>query len=97
MKPSRRMRRHAALTPMCKRLTPIEVAQLWFRRGADYAAEIPRTYLDFPRPGPDGLYLLTEIEAWFDRWHGRRQTSEASRSGEEDKALEIARHGRGHN
>ena len=66
-------RRHANLTAHARRLTPVEVAQHWFRRGADFAKDLYSAYPDFPKPAPDGLYLLSQVEAWFDRLHGRKQ------------------------
>lgn len=82
------MTRMASLTPLSQRLTPVEVARLWFRRGPDFAGKIRNTHPDFPKPGPDGLFLLTQVEAWFDRWHGRPQGRPDS---EEEDAMQAAR------
>jgi hypothetical protein len=61
--------RHAKLTPASRRLTPLEVAQLWFRRGRDFVTEIHLQYPDFPQPAPDGLYLVAAVESWFEKFH----------------------------
>jgi hypothetical protein len=84
------MKRHAKLTVYARRLTPAEVAQHWFRRGADFAKDIHATYPDFPKPGPDGLYLLSQVETWFDRLHGRTQISLVPAEDEEDAAMRAA-------
>lgn len=84
------MSRRAALNPLSRRLTPKEVAQLWFRRGEDFAEIIHQTYPNFPNPGPDGLFLLSSVEAWFDRFHGRPQPSASSREREEEEAMRAA-------
>jgi hypothetical protein len=86
-------KRRTALSAMSQRLTPGEVAQFWFRRGADFGPKIADEYPDFPHPGPDGLFLLEDVRAWFDCWHGKRQRP-GTRGSAEDAALEIARHGR---
>ena len=83
--------RHANLTPHARRLTPVEVAQNWFRRGSDFAKSIHDTYADFPRPGPDGLYLLSQVEAWFDRLHGLKQPFTLPH--EDEEAAMRAAHG----
>ena len=88
------VRRHTDLSAFTRRLTPAEVAQLWFRRGREFGREIHAVHPDFPRAGPDGLYLTAEVEGWFDRWHGRRQSATPDRDAE-DEAFRIARHGRG--
>lgn len=82
--------RHAKLTPFARRVTPVEVAQHWFRRGADFSPKIHATYPDFPKAGPDGLFLLTHIETWFDRLHGRKQSPIASNESEEGEAMRAA-------
>lgn len=86
-----RARRRANLTILSRRLTPAEVAQLWFRRAADFGDEIAKTYPDFPKPGPDGLFLLSQIESWFDRFHGRSHISLVPPVAEEEAALRAAR------
>jgi len=88
-----RARRHADLTAFAQRLTPAEVAQHWFRCGRAFASDIHAKHPDFPRPGPDGLYLTDQVRIWFDAWHGRRQNF-ASECTDEEEALEIARNGR---
>jgi len=81
------MSRRARLTVHSRRLTPTEVSQLWFRRGEDYAFR--EAYPDFPAPGPDGLFLLSAVETWFDRFHGRKQLSPVTTE-EEDEAMRAA-------
>lgn len=81
-------KRRSSYTPEVQRLTPIEVAQLWFRRGADYADQIAVAHPDFPAPGPDGLYLAEQVKAWFDRWHGQSTRYELD---DDAVALQIAR------
>lgn len=88
------MSRRAVLHPLSERLTPAEVAQLWFRRAAEFAGQIHGVHPDFPKAGPDGLYLRTQVKAWFDRWHGIRQNAPCEADAEEE-AMRIARHGRG--
>lgn len=90
------MSRLADLSDFSQRLTPSEVARLWFRRAAAYAVEMHSDHPDFPKPGPDGLYLREAVKEWFDRWHGRRQGSGALAALEaaEKEALRIARNGR---
>jgi hypothetical protein len=68
-----RLKRHAALTTHARRLTPVEVAQHWFRRSTDFAKQIHEAFPTFPQAGPDGLFLLSHVEAWFDRFHGNKQ------------------------
>jgi hypothetical protein len=80
------MSRRPALSNYSQRLTPAEVARNWFRRGPDYMAKVPA---DFPKPGPDGLFLLSQVEAWFDRFHGIKQRPE--QNGEEDAIMRAAR------
>jgi hypothetical protein len=80
---SRRFRR-SALSPLSCRLTPTEVAQLWFRRGTDYAEKLHSEHPTFPQPGPDGLYLAAQVSAWFDNWHGAK-----AKSGKPDFEAEI--------
>jgi len=82
-------RRPSNLTPFSRRLTPREVAQNWFRRGADF--DFQTAYRDFPKPGPDGLLLLSTVEAWFDRFHGNRQPSPDPSKDEEEEAMRSAR------
>lgn len=65
--------RRTNLTPFARRLTPAEVAQHWFRRAPEYAKTMHADYPTFPKAAPDGLYLLADVEAWFDRLHGRQQ------------------------
>ncbi len=86
----REMRRKANLTPLSRRVTPREVAQLWFRRGADFAVEIRVEYPDFPLPGPDGLFLLAQVEAWFDRFHGQVSMTGPAPRHEEEAAMRAA-------
>lgn len=75
---------------LSQRLTPAEVAQFWFRRGAAYAiAQLRIDHPNFPEPGPDGLYLTAQVAAWFDKWHGVRASS--IEPDDEAAALEIAR------
>lgn len=83
------MTRRSKLTVHSRRLTPTEVAQLWFRRGEDFAREIHDTHADFPQPGPDGLFLLSAVEAWFDHFHGRHQLA-AVPDNEGDEAMRAA-------
>jgi hypothetical protein len=83
------MTRHSSQTEFSRRLTPREIAQQWFRRGADYA--FLREYRDFPKPGPDGLFLLSAVEAWFDRFHGNCQPSRTPEKDEEEEAMRAAR------
>lgn len=85
------MKRHAKFTVYARRLTPVEVAQFWFRRGAEFAREIWSEYPDFPRPGPDGLFLLSQVEAWFARFHGLAQIVPLARVDEEAAAMRVAR------
>ena len=82
------MVRRADLTTFSRRLTPREVAQHWFRRGCDYEFRI--VYPDFPKPGPDGLFLLTAVEGWFDRFHGQRQPPSDVLKDEEEEAMRAA-------
>jgi hypothetical protein len=90
------MSRLADLSIYSQRLTPSEVARLWFRRSPTYAPEIHEHHPDFPKAGPDGLYLREAVKEWFDRWHGRRQGSGASAAldAAEAEALRIAQSGR---
>jgi hypothetical protein len=83
------MKRHSNLTTFSRRLTPREVAQHWFRRGADFDVRV--SYPDFPKPGPDGLFLLSAVEEWFDRFHGHRQLSRDPSMDEEEEAMRAAR------
>lgn len=82
-------RRAANLTPFARRLTPAEVAQHWFRRGAEYARDMRDDHPTFPRPAPDGLYLLADVEAWFDRLHGHSKPNRSTRE-ERDEAMRAA-------
>ncbi len=84
------MTRRATLTVHSRRLTPVEIAQNWFRRGADFAGDIHSQHPDFPRPGPDGLFLLSQVERWFDRFHGTAQPSLVTHETEEDEAMKAA-------
>jgi hypothetical protein len=88
--------RVADLSSLSERLTGGEIARLWFRRASAFALEIHADHPDFPKAGPDGLYLREAVKEWFDRWHGRRQGSGAATALEaaEAEALRIARHGR---
>jgi hypothetical protein len=85
------MGRHAKFSVYARRLTPAEVAQFWFRRGIEFSKEIDETYPDFPKPGPDGLFLLSQVEAWFDRFHGKSQISLVPAEDEEEAAMRAAR------
>src|SRR6185437_3690076 len=87
------IRRHSNLTDHSQRITSIEIAAHWFRRGSEFARTIHEMYPDFPQPGPDGLYLLDDVRSWFERYHGKRQTFIPSKEAEAE-ALRIARHGR---
>lgn len=88
------MSRIAELTPLSERLSPAEVAQIWFRWARDRAPDIHVIHPNFPNPGPDGLYLREQVREWFKRFHGWRQGSTA-RPDEEEEALRRAVHGRG--
>jgi hypothetical protein len=90
------MSRRADISAFSQRLSPSEVAELWFRRSAGWAKNIHVEHPDFPCPGPDGLYLRDAVREWFDRWHGR-QPERTSDSQFEEEALRIARNGRGQN
>lgn len=81
------MSRRATLTVHARRLTPAEVAQHWFRRGTDF--DFRKTYPDFPAPGPDGLFLLSAVEGWFDRFHGRKHVLPVTTE-EEEIAMRAA-------
>jgi hypothetical protein len=81
--------RHSNFTTFSRRVTPREVAQHWFRRGLDF--DFRQAYPDFPKPGPDGLLLLSAVEGWFDRFHGHRQLSSNPAMDEEDEAMRAAR------
>jgi hypothetical protein len=85
----RRLKR-SPLSPLSKRLAADEVALVWFRRQPHYGQEIRRHHPDFPRPGPDGLYLASEVETWFDRWHGRRPQGAQHDRDAEEQALRAA-------
>lgn len=74
---------------LSRRLTPAEVVQHWFRRGAAYAETMHAEHPNFPPAGPDGLYLAAQVAAWFDKWHGVRVSS--IEPDDEAAALEIAR------
>lgn len=88
-------RRPSAYDPaLSRRLTPAEVAQHWFRRGTSYAEQLRADHPDFPKPGPDGLYLASDVVAWFDKWHDVRVSSPGT--DDEAAALEIARGARPH-
>jgi hypothetical protein len=87
------MARRANLTPFTERLSPSEVAQLWFRRSACWAKNIHVEHPDFPRPAPDGLYLKAAVRDWFDYWHGRMSEGSPQQKFEQE-ALRIARNGR---
>lgn len=89
------MTRRATLTVFSRRLLPAEVAQHWFRRGKDYAADIHKDHPDFPKPCPDGLFLLSQVERWFDRLHGNAQPSRVPANREEEEAM-LAANGRRH-
>lgn len=87
---NRRSRPSSYDPALSRRLTPSEVAQFWFRRGAAYAeSQLRSDHPDFPKPGPDGLYLTAQVAAWFDKWHGVRVPLDAP--DDEAAALEIAR------
>lgn len=88
---SLRVTRHSAFTAHSQRLTPLEVAQHWFRRGRDFAGMIHSTYRDFPRPAPDGLYLRSQVEDFFLRLHGIKAAEDRSPDAEQDEMLKVAR------
>lgn len=88
-------RRHADYSQFIERLTPGEVAVLWFRRAVSFGVEIHKHHPDFPQPAPDGLYLRRDVSAWFDSYHGHVQASRQTAKQAEDEALRIARFGRG--
>jgi hypothetical protein len=92
--PALRSIRHAAITPHARRLTPSEVAQHWFRRGRDFVPVIHSVYPNFPKPAPDGLYLLKQVEGWFDRLHGMEAGARSVTPAEENE--EAMRAARGH-
>jgi hypothetical protein len=75
--------RLANLTSHSARLSPVEVARLWFRKGPDFAALIQSKYPDFPKPCPDGLYVLSHIAGWFDRFQSGYQSDSGSPEQEE--------------
>lgn len=82
------MTRHARLTAFSRRLTPAEIRRDWFRRGQDY--DWRQDHPTFPQAGPDGLFLLSSVEAWFDAFHGRRQLSIVPAENEEEAAMRAA-------
>ena len=89
------MSRRSVLCIHSQRLTPVEVARLWFRRGADYVDTIHVTYPDFPKPGPDGLFLLSQVQGWFDRFHGVSQKKGSHDiTGEEEDFMRQAANGK---
>ena len=83
--------RRAKLTQHARRLTPKEVAQNWFRRGRDFAQRIHEAYPNFPQPAPDGLYLLSNVEAFFDGFHGVSGIDSVTPAGEHAEAMRAAR------
>jgi hypothetical protein len=83
-------RRHATLTVHARRLTPTEVARDWFRRGADFAKEIHTTYPDFPSAASDGLYMISQVELWFERFHGIKSISFEPTANEQAEAMRAA-------
>jgi hypothetical protein len=83
-------KRRATLTVHARRLTGAEIAQHWFRRGQEYKDQIRKEYPDFPQAGPDGLFLLSAVEAWFDRFHGRKQPVLVAPEDEEEEAMRAA-------
>lgn len=83
--------RRAKLTPHSRRVTALEVAQHWFRRGRDYVQKIHRDYPNFPHPAPDGLYLLSAVEAFFARLHGIGEPDAMTLAGEQEEAMRAAR------
>ena len=85
------MSRRASLTCFSRRLIPSEVAQHWFRRGADFGNRIHAEYPDFQKAGPDGLYLLASVENWFDRFHGIKRTGAPTLDAEFEEAMAVAR------
>jgi hypothetical protein len=88
------MSRRATLTIHSQRLTPVEIARLWFRRGADFADLIHATHPDFPKAGPDGLFLLSQVQGWFDRFHGVSQKKGVhDTTGEEEDFMRQAAYG----
>jgi hypothetical protein len=84
-----RSRRHADLTPFAQRLTPNEVVQHWFRRGTEYAEQFHEDHPTFPSAGPDGLYLLSQVQIWFENYHGMKVEIRSSAS-EHDEAMRAA-------
>lgn len=91
------MNRHTIVCAFSQRLTPTEVAELWFRRSRTWASDIHIQHPSFPMPGPDGLYLKAQVEEWFDGYHGRRVGPLRAAYAAEDEALRIARGGGGSN
>lgn len=85
------MSRRATLSAYSQRLTPVEVARLWFRRGADYSGQIHADHPDFPKAAQDGLFLLSHVEGWFARFHGTGQPLRETPEGEEEEAMRVAR------
>jgi hypothetical protein len=83
--------RRANLTQHARRLTPIEVAQNWFRRGRDFAQRIHDTYPNFPEPAPDGLFLVSDVEAFFDWFHGVSGIGSVTPVREQAEAMRAAR------
>jgi hypothetical protein len=82
--------RRAKLTPHSRRLTPMEVSQHWFRRGRDFAPQIHDNFPEFPQPGPDGLYLLSQVEGFFDRFHGVKAMDFETTADEHAQAMRAA-------
>ena len=87
-------KRVSDFTPFSERLTPAEVADYWFRRDRRFGASIHNEHPDFPRPGPDGLFLRCQVLAWFELFHGLRRRSGERIPDAEAEALAIARFGR---
>lgn len=85
-----RVSRHNKLTPLARRLTPMEIAQHWFRRGRDFASQIHDTFADFPKPAPDGLYLLSQVEDFFNRFHSANETRIETAADEQAQAMRAA-------
>jgi hypothetical protein len=54
-------------------------------------SKVHTDYPDFPKPGNDGLFLLSAVSGWFDRYHGMKQRSSQESNSEEDAIMRAAR------